>query len=173
MIGLVNRSDYPNIQVSRFGVIPKRSQPGKWQLILVPPGFSVNDAIDSEMCSLKYLTVDDAAKLILSLGKGTLMAKLDIAHAYRNIRVHTDDHHLLGMMWNNQLFVDTVLPFGLRSAPNIFSAVADALEWILTQQGVSHSIHYLDDFFTAHLPPASATTAYTRSWKPASCWAYH
>ena len=47
-----------------------------------------------------------------------------------------------------QPFVDTVLPFRLRSTPKIFSAVADALKWILTQQGVSHSIHYLDDFFT-------------------------
>ena len=55
LIGPVNRSDYPNIQVSRFGVIPKRSQPGKWRLILdlsFPPGFSVNDAIDSEVCML-------------------------------------------------------------------------------------------------------------------------
>ena len=158
LIGPVNRSDYPNIQVSRFGVIPKRSQPGKWRLILdlsFPPGFSVNDAIDSEVCSLKYSTVDDAAKLVVSLGKGTLMAKLDIAHAYRNIPVHPDDRHLLGMMWNDQLFIDTVLPFRLRSAPKIFSAVADTLEWILTQQGVSHSIHYLDDFFTVGSPTSN------------------
>ena len=107
------------------------------------------------MCSLKYSTVDDAAKLILSLGKGTLTAKLDIAHTYHNIPVHPDDRHLLGMMWNNQLFVDTVLPFGLRSAPKIFSVVADALKWILTQQGFSHSIHYLDDFFTMGSPTSS------------------
>ena len=101
---------------------------------------------------MKYATVDDAAKLVLALRKGTRMAKLDIAHAYRNIPVHPDDRHLLVMVWNSQLFIDTVLPFGLRSAPKIFSTVADALEWILTQQGVSHSIHYLDDFFTVGSP---------------------
>ena len=83
------------------------------------------------------------------------MAKLDIAHAYRNIPVHPDDRHLLGMMWNTQLFIDTVLPFRLRSAPKIFSAVADALEWILIQQGVSHSIHYLDNFFTVGSPTSN------------------
>ena len=155
LIGPVNKSDYPNIHISCFGVIPKRSQPGKWRLILdlsFPPGFSVNDAINSLLSSMKYATVDDAAKLVLALGKGTCMAKLDIAHAYRNIPVHPDDRHLLGMVWNSQLFIDTVLPFELRSAPKIFSAVADALEWILTQQGVSHSIHYLDDFFTVGSP---------------------
>jgi len=145
LIGPVNKSDYPNIHISRFGVIPKRSQPGKWRLILdlsFPPGSSVNDAISSEVSSMKYATVDDAAKLVLSLGKGTLMANLDIANAYCNIPVHPDDRHLLGMVWNSQLFIDTVLPFGLRSAPKIISAVADALKWILTQQGVSHSIHF-------------------------------
>ena len=88
-------------------------------------------------------------------GKGTLMAKLDIAHAYCNIPVHPDNCHLLGMIWNSQLFINTVLPFRLRSAPKIFSAVADALKWILTKQGVSHSIHYLDDFFTVGSPTSN------------------
>ena len=59
---------------------------------------------------MKYATVDNAAKLVFSLGKGTLMAKLDIAHAYCNIPVHPDNCHLLGMILNSQLFIDTVLP---------------------------------------------------------------
>ena len=46
----------------------------------------------------------------------------------------------------------TVLPFGLRSAPKIFSALADALEWILLNRGVSFVIHYLDDFLTVGSP---------------------
>ena len=42
-------------------------------------------------------------------------------------------------------FVDTALPFGLRSAPKIFTALADAAEWIIKQRGVQFCIHYLDD----------------------------
>ena len=38
------------------------------------------------------------------------------------------------------------LPFRLRSAPKIFSAVADALQWILVHKGVKNILHYLDDF---------------------------
>ena len=34
------------------------------------------------------------------------------------------------------LFVDTALLFGLKSAPKIFMAVADANEWMLKQDGV-------------------------------------
>ncbi len=42
--------------------------------------------------------------------------------------------------------VDGMLPFGLRSAPKIFNALADALEWIVFQAWVQHIFHYLDDF---------------------------
>ena len=141
-----------SVQVNRFGVIPKSNQPGKWHLIVDlshPPDCSVNDGIDSQWCSLRYATVDQAIIHILQLGSGALLAKVDIEHAYRNIPVHPDDRHLLGMVWQDQLYIDTTLPFGLCSAPKIFSAVADALEWVLLQAGLSWNIHYIDDFLTA------------------------
>ena len=56
------------------------------------------------------------------------------------------------MKWNNELFIDKQLPFGLRSAPILFNAVADALEWILRERGISHVIHYLDDFLVFGTP---------------------
>jgi len=65
---------------------------------------------------------------------------------YRMVPVHPDDQHLLGMLWDSFLYVDKVLPFGLRSAPKIFSAVADALQWILHKEGIHLGLHYLDDF---------------------------
>ena len=39
-----------------------------------------------------------------------------------------------------------MLPFGLRSAPKIFTAVADAMEWCVHKAGVKYIYHYLDDF---------------------------
>lgn len=36
-----------------------------------------------------------------------------------------------------------------KRAPLIFTALADDLEWILKQRGVSYIAHYLDDFITA------------------------
>ena len=41
--------------------------------------------------------------------------------------------------------------FSLRSAPKIYSAVADGLQWILREAGVD-TIHYLDDFLIAGSP---------------------
>ena len=42
---------------------------------------------------------------------------------------------LLGMQWKGKTFLDTRLPFGLWSAPIIFMALADAIEWIVKQRG--------------------------------------
>ena len=84
-----------------------------------------------------------------------LLAKMDIKQAYRNIPVSPDDRYLLGISWENMVYVDQVLPFGLRSAPLIFSAVADALLWIMQKRGVTWAIHYIDDFLTLGAPDSS------------------
>ena len=86
------------------------------------------------MCSLAYPTAhDDAVQQVLKVGCGALLAKIGIEQAFRNVPVHPHNH-LLGMMWSDQLFIDSVLPIGLSSAPKIFSVITDALEWILYQR---------------------------------------
>ena len=106
-VGPFEPQELPNKQVGRFGVIPK----AKWRLIVhlsSPNGYSVNDGIAPELCSLKYASVDQAVENILGLGEGILLAKVDVEHAYRNIPVHPDDRILLAMRWNDKLYVDTV-----------------------------------------------------------------
>eukprot|EP00731_Ephydatia_muelleri_P010115 Em0005g701a len=108
VVGPLNPPWSQSIQISRFGVIPKGS------------------------------TVDQAAESVVQLGRGALMAKIDIKAAYRLIPVHPADRWLLGMQFEGAIFMDTVLPFGLRYAPKIFNAVANALEWACTNNGVEH-----------------------------------
>ena len=55
------------------------------------------------------------------------------------------------MKWNNE-FIVKQLPFGLRLAPILFNAVADALDWILRERGIPHVIHYLHDFLVLRTP---------------------
>ena len=97
---------------------------------------------------MSYISVDAIAEKVVSLGKNTLLAKMDIKEAYRMVPVHPQDRRLLGTRWEGSVYVDKVLPFGLRSVPLIFSAVTDALQWMLRQKGVSFVEHYLDDFIT-------------------------
>ena len=47
---------------------------------------------------------------------------------------------------SSQTYVDRALPFGLWSAPKLFSAVADVIAWFLYSNGVEYLLHYLDDF---------------------------
>ena len=146
----------PNLQVSSFGVIPKRGQPGKWRLIVdlsSPRGRSVNDGIDPEEFTLQYVRVDQIIQMVSRLGNGAFMAKFDVEAAYRNIAIHPSDRYLLGMKWGGNYFVDLALPFGLRSAPFIFDSVASMVEWILINNyQVSDLVHYLDDFIMAGPP---------------------
>ena len=62
------------------------------------------------------------------------------------VSIHPEDQALLGVFWEGKIHTDRALPFGLRSAPKIFSAVADALQWIVVKKGVRNLLHYLDDF---------------------------
>ena len=64
-----------------------------------------------------------------------------------HVPVHPDDQALLAVRWQGHTFVDTALPFGLCSAPKIFTALADGLAWGMACEGISSFIHYLDDFF--------------------------
>ena len=75
------------------------------------------------------------------------MAKLDLKSAYRIVPVNLADQHLLGLEWQGTVYCDQALPFGLRSTPKIFTAVADGLAWAMKCRGINIVIHYLDDFF--------------------------
>lgn len=149
VVGPLPPNSIPGMHINRFGVIPKAHQPGKWRLIVDlshPEGSSVNDGIERELCSLHYTTVEEASRRVSSLGIGAEMAKFDLESAYRMVPVHPDDRRLLGMEWEGSWYMDAALPFGLRSAPKIFNAVADGLQYILGVDGVT-CLHYLDDFF--------------------------
>ncbi|KAL5494055.1 hypothetical protein EMCRGX_G015325 [Ephydatia muelleri] len=130
VVGPLNPPWSQSIQISRFGVIPKGS------------------------------TVDQAAESVVQLGRGALMAKIDIKAAYQLIPVHPADRWLLGMQFEGAIFMDTVLPFGLRYAPKIFNAVANALEWACRNNGVGNMLHYLDDFMVFGAPDSSECADY-------------
>ena len=70
-------------------------------------------------------------------------------NAHHSVPVHPVDRLLLGMRWTQ---VDGALPLGLRSAPKLFTAVADAFLWMMGREGIVHAMHYLDDFLVAGVP---------------------
>ena len=130
VIGPLTKTAVSLAHISRFRVILKRYTHNKWRLIVdlfYPPGVSITDRIPKSLCSLSYVTLDTAVQHILQMGPGTLFAKVDFNHAIRLLPVHPADRHLLAMSWKGNVFIDTCLPFGLRSAPKLFSILADLL----------------------------------------------
>ena len=149
----------PPLHFNRVGVVPKGHNTAKWRLITdlsFPQGQSVNNGIDATLCSMAYITVDNAATLVARLGRGSILAKVDIEAAYRLVPVHPQDRVLQAVRWQGQVFIDPMLPFGLSSVPNIFNTLVDALNWILQLAGIPYILHYLDNYVIVG-PPNSPT----------------
>ena len=84
-----------------------------------------------------HLLCFDVTLIVQKLGRGAVLAKLDLKKTYRMVPIHPDDHAILGIRWGTNDHC---------SAPKIFSAVTDALAWVLHCKGVRWQIHYPDDF---------------------------
>ena len=92
----------------------------------------------------------------MRLGRGSLMAKLDV-------QMHTTLYQSIQRIAGCRV-LNEVLPFmsiwscpsAVRSAPYIFTCIADLVEWVAKQNyDVTFLMHYLDDFHTLG-PPGSS-----------------
>ena len=77
----------------------------------------MNDEIDPTLCSVHYSGIDEAVAVVCRLGRGCHLAKTDLKSAYHIILVHPDDRPLLGIKWEESVFLDAALPFRLSSPP--------------------------------------------------------
>ena len=113
-----------------------------------PEGSSINEWIDKDEFSVHYTHFDEATKLVRMAGEGCFMCKVDIKHAFRLLPVHPSEWNLLGYIWEDSYFVDTRLPFGLRSSSRIFNDFADLVCWIAQNKyNLINLVHYSDDYF--------------------------
>lgn len=103
--------------------------------------------LSEELCSLHYSSIDNALQLICHLGSGAHLVRNGfegclLGGSYSPRR----PQHLLAVTWDGAAYVDQSLQFRLRSAPKIFTAVADAMAWAFLSREVRFILHYLDDF---------------------------
>ena len=61
---------------------------------------SINDHIDPDLYCCIYASFDQAVSLIKKQGEGALMAKLDLADAFKHILVRPKDWPLLCSSWD-------------------------------------------------------------------------
>ena len=112
--------------------------------------------IDPDLCCCIYASFNQAVSLIIKQGVGALMAKLDLANAFKHILGHPEDWLLLCSLWDTtqadslvlrQCYVNLFLPFGLCSSPAIFNHYANVLEFAMWVNGIHDLLHYLNDYF--------------------------
>ena len=100
----------PALHCSGLRVVPKKAN--KWHMIQhlsAPAGSSINDFISKEAFSLHYSSMDDAVRILITMGPAVLMVKADLKPAFRIIPVCPQDWELLGMQWNSAFYFDTRL----------------------------------------------------------------
>ena len=84
LVGPLPPGQAEQVHVSPLGLVPKPHS-DSWRLIVdlsAPRGFSVNDGIRADLCSLMYASVDNAVDIIQHLGQGTQLVKVDLKDAY-------------------------------------------------------------------------------------------
>jgi hypothetical protein len=110
---------------------------------------SINSLIDKEEYSLQYVRIDDAIKILKTLGNHSLLCKTDIVDAFKLIPIARKVQPFYGIKWRNQYYFYRRLVFGCRSSPKIFDLLSQAVCWILENNyDIHYVLHLLDDFLT-------------------------
>lgn len=118
---------------------------------------SINDQISSDDFPTRWGSAEITASIIAWAPPGTQAASLDIEAAYCGIPILPDHKRFLVVMFNDQLFLDHVLPFGLSPASGLQGEVADAVIDIWDALYIGPSIKWVDDFNIFRSPSASGS----------------
>ena len=86
-VGPFKSPPFTNFVGSPMGAVIKPSKTRIIHDLSWPPGQAVNSFIASELCSVKYVTVDNAVEMLKLYGRGALMAKRDLKDAYKQVGV--------------------------------------------------------------------------------------
>ena len=138
-----------NFHCSPLSAVGRRWNPNKLPVInhlSWPHNSSVNDGIPDREAHISYDLFEHAIHDLVSSGRGSLMAKLDLKDAFCHIPVRVANWHLLSFHWGSKFFYLLALAFSIKNTPYIFSLFAEALHWIIQQHIPTALCHYLDKF---------------------------
>ena len=115
-----------------------RKSSGGWRPVLNLSGLNL-------YVKSKSFRMDTPATVLASVHRGDWLASIDLTDAYLHVPIHPDSRHLLRFSVQDRAYQFTVLPFGLCSAPYVFTKVLRQIVQVLHQSSV-HLNPYLDDW---------------------------
>lgn len=97
----------------------------------------------------KFITTDhfkleDLRTAIKLISPGCFMATLDLKDAYFLVKIHPESRKYLRFIFDNNMYEFHVLPFGLNTAPYLFTKLMKPVVKLLRMAGYISTI-YLDD----------------------------
>ena len=125
-----------------------------------PYGQSVNDHVDkdkfdSATFSLKFPSIVNITQDIIDSKGDVVLFKVDVAHAFRNLRVDPADTLKLGIRWVDAFYVDLAITFGWMHGSGSFHILSDASAHIMAKKGVK--LHcYIGDYIVVISKPKAA-----------------
>ena len=153
--------DFGKLFLAPLFVVPKPN--GKWRTIVhlsfktSPEMYSINDLLFDYMKTVQYTRFLEVVKLVKNAGKGAFLFLVDAQDAYYRVPTSPKDWKYMGIKWRKKYWVFRSLQMGMSSSPRIYTAFADAVEYICVQKnkdiaflnGIQQLRHYIDDFFGA------------------------
>ena len=88
--------------------------------------------------------------VLSSVRKGDYAFKIDLQDAYFHLPIHPSSRKYLRFAFENKVYQFQVLPFGLNTAPQVFTRLGHTVTGYLHRQGIS-VIPHLDDWLIHHL----------------------
>ena len=127
-------------------VFLREKRPDNDQCVNAPKKYRViHDLSKLNMFIVKYkFKMDSAATVRASLKQGMHFYTLDIKSAYNHILIHPRSRKYLRCWWKGACWQFRALPFGLSSAPWIFTSIMSITAKYLHRHSV-YSLFYLDD----------------------------
>ena len=122
-----------------------------------PEDASVNDGIpcgwmDGASFKMRLPSPHDLARKIVQYGPGVLMYKVDLSRAYRQLRSDPLDWAFLGMEWENKVYLDIAIPFGLRHGASACQRTTEAIAEIVKVDIEADALPYIDETAGLALP---------------------
>ena len=126
--------------------------------------FKAVNAFIKDKDRVVYNTIRNIVEYFVYLGPDGLVSTWDMFEAYRQVKIKKSCHKYLGIKWAGKIYRYTCLPFGLASAPKLYSEFAETIRQITTFRKPNLWTYYtkqllynyLDDFWAGHTNPTIA-----------------